>query len=244
MSDKKYQKRIEYALAESGMRKSELAKRLNVRPNTITDAMKRPPRHELLAKIEEALNCFPGWLLYGAEGLQFEEAHKEEKVPIGLVYNEETGKVEDSVEYDEQDNLLENNVSTEMKPLGPVNIPLVGYVAADETGGNRVHMELLSEIVEIESGQMLVEVIGDSMAPVALHGQKLILVRGDPARNDLVVVHYRDAAGMEHTVAKRWNRLNGKVILSCVADPPHHPPIEVDMKNVIEVFRIRGTMFW
>jgi len=163
------------------------------------------------AKLSELVGCDLHWLLTG-EGVPFPDK-----------------------------NIVESNVSLEMKPLSPAILRVVGYTAADNLGG-RINMEAINDVEVIPEGRYLIEVIGSSMEPIAHEGQRLIIVSREPQRGDLAVVTYRDG-NEERTLAKRWTRLNGTVLLTSISDPPVHEPISIKTDSIISTFVIVGVLF-
>jgi phage repressor protein C with HTH and peptisase S24 domain len=135
----------------------------------------------------------------------------------------------------------QNNVNLESAGVVGGKYPIVGYAAADDMGA-RVHMSIDNrEMVSVDRW-LAVEVVGSSMEPIARSGQYLLIESAEPKSDDLVVIRYWDG-DHERTLAKRWHRIGDTVVLTCVAEPAHHPPIEVEMSRVAEVWVVVGVVF-
>jgi transcriptional regulator with XRE-family HTH domain len=136
-----------------------------------------------------------------------------------------------------EDNIKGNPILLEWEhPL-----PVVGYIAADDIGG-RVEMSEESGVA-VGQSRFLLEVVGDSATPIAMSGQHVLCESAPPHNGDMAVVRYEDESGHDRCVLKRFAQVGRMTILSCIAEPAAHKPIEIPSARVLESYVVVGVLF-
>jgi len=110
-------------------------------------------------------------------------------------------------------------------------IPVVGYATADTSEGRLTALEHPMELYDIGGHCALVKIAGDSLAPVALHGQHVFVDLSDRSvkDGDLVVVETHSG----HTYAKRVFLTDDHVILTSINPVQPLPPITIQWDDIV-----------
>lgn len=118
--------------------------------------------------------------------------------------------------------------------------PVLGSVAAGQPalaeGQPEQYVTRLDEVLNLQPGDFLLKVRGDSMTGAGIYEDDLVAIRPlqtEPLTGEIVLVLLPD----EHTATlKRWHRRNGAV--SLLSDNPEHKPIEL----LVESVKIQGRL--
>lgn len=118
-------------------------------------------------------------------------------------------------------------------------IPVVGRAAADETEGALRELEQPMGTVHLSKDVAVVEVLGNSLSPLARPGQKLLLDGGGrTARNgDLVVLETTD----DRVLAKRYFRDNDALTLTSIN--AGIAPVNLHIDDVRRLRVVIGVLF-
>lgn len=122
-----------------------------------------------------------------------------------------------------------------------VRVPIVGRVSANPR--TNVIWEPVDppEYAELPRGAVALEVRGDSMRPVALPGQHVLAVPGDPENGNLVAVEMKD--GRQFFKRWWWTKGRERAILESVRREEIEPPVVVTRRQLRRVWRILGILF-
>lgn len=125
----------------------------------------------------------------------------------------------------------------------PQEIPVVGRASAGERG------ELVKIYETIDPPESIsfnhckaIQVDGDSMSPVAYHGQKVIFSESETIKNgNLVFVRFKS----EETYFKRYFKDKRNKLITLTSINPNYPfpPISIEEKEIEFIYKIVGIKF-
>jgi len=121
-----------------------------------------------------------------------------------------------------------------------IRLPVMGRLAAKP--GSDVGWEATEPQAwcELPAGAQLIEVEGDALSPVALAGQKVVVVEGSAGDGDLVAVELKDG----RQLFRRWWRHGRRaVLLASLRQDGSEPPVVERLDDIRRVWRIIGVIF-
>jgi len=123
----------------------------------------------------------------------------------------------------------------------PHPLPMVGRVAADDSGGSLVEFDHEAEPLLLGRQVGCLEVHGDSLAPLARDGQHILVDLSDRTVRDGDIAAVETRGG--DTYVKRWYRHDGEIVLTSLNPVEPQAPVRLKEKQIRQVFVLVGVWF-
>jgi len=127
------------------------------------------------------------------------------------------------------------------QPQALMIFPVVGRAAADDSGGTLVEFEHERKWLRHQKPIGCVEVHGDSLAPLAFHGQHVFIDLTDRTIENGCIVALETTDG--RTFVKRWFRRDRVIVLESINPVDPQPPVLLKEKDIRQAYVVIGVWF-